>query len=197
MILNVPLVLASASPRRKSLLEAMGLDPIVQPAEVDETPQPDETPTQMVERLALAKAQAVSPEYPDAIVLGSDTTVVLDGRILGKPESGDEARSMLRELSGREHEVITSLALVHESSDRQVVTSERTSVRFDTLSDRRIERYVAGGSPMDKAGSYGIQDDQGAYFVRGIRGDYYTVMGLPLNLLYRTAIATFPDLVTD
>ena len=197
MILNVPLVLASASPRRKSLLEAMGLDPIVQPAEVDETPHPDESPTRMVERLALAKARAVSPDHPHAIVLGSDTTVVLDGRILGKPESEDEARFMLKELSGREHDVITSLALVHEVSDRHVVTSERTRVAFDTLSDRRIERYVAGGSPMDKAGSYGIQDDQGAFFVRGIHGDYYTVMGLPLNLLYRTAMATFPDLVTD
>ena len=151
----------------------------------------------MVERLALDKARAVQHAHPDALIMGSDTTVVLDGEVLGKPEDAADAHRMLRRLSGREHEVITSLALIHPASGREVVVSETTRVRFDTLSERQIERYVAGGSPMDKAGSYGIQDDQGAFFVRTIAGDYYTVMGLPLNLFYRTAIAAFPDLVDD
>ena len=197
MILKAPLVLASASPRRRSLLEAMGFEPVVHPADVDESVRPDESPKAMVERLALDKARAVMHAHPDALILGSDTTVVLDGDVLGKPDDEAHARRMLRRLSGREHQVITSLALVHVPTGREVVASEVTRVRFDVLSDGQIARYVEGGSPMDKAGSYGIQDDQGAFFVRGIHGDYYTVMGLPLNLFYRTAVTAFPDLVDD
>lgn len=104
---------------------------------------------------------------------------------------------MLRQLSGRTHRVMTSLALVHAASGRAVVDVEVTEVTFDELTDPQIDRYVEGGSPMDKAGAYGIQDDQGAFFVRRIDGDYYTVMGLPLNRLYKTARTHFPDLVSD
>lgn len=197
MILKAPLVLASASPRRRSLLEAMGFSPVVHPADVDETVRPHESAKAMVERLALEKAHAVMHDHPDALILGSDTTVVLDGVVLGKPDDAAEARAMLRRLSGREHQVITSLALVHVPTGRETVTSEITRVQFDALTDRQIARYVEGGSPMDKAGAYGIQDDQGAFFVRSIDGDYYTVMGLPLNLFYRTTVTTFPDLVDD
>ena len=197
MILRASLVLASASPRRRSLLEAMGFSPVVHPADVDETVRQEESPKAMVERLALEKARAVRDHHPDALILGSDTTVVLDGNVLGKPKDAADARRMLRRLSGREHQVITSLALIHVPTGRETVASEITRVRFDPLTDGQIDRYVEGGSPMDKAGAYGIQDDQGAFFVRNIDGDYYTVMGLPLNLFYRTARSTFPDLVDD
>jgi len=175
----------------------MGFDPVIRPADVDEDMLDGESPEEMVKRLALAKAGAVAPEFPDALVLGSDTTVVLDGAVLGKPASEQDAIAMLRRLSGRTHQVISSVGLIHEASDRRIVDAQVTDVTFDELTDRQIERYVEGGSPMDKAGAYGIQDDQGAFFVRHISGDYYTVMGLPLNLLYRMARREFPDLVND
>ncbi|MDE2996685.1 MAG: Maf family protein [Bacteroidota bacterium] len=194
MILRVPLVLASASPRRSSLLDAMGLNPLVQSADVDETPLPDEDPSTMAERLAKAKAESVAEDHPEALVLGSDTTVVLDGSILGKPDTEQEAVSMLSSLSNRSHTVISSLALVHTESKRSFVASERTTVFFDALTPEQIQRYVASGSPMDKAGAYGIQDDQGAFFVRRIEGDYYTVMGLPLNLFHRMVVRFYSDL---
>ena len=175
----------------------MGLDPIIRPADVDERMLPDETPKAMVERLALAKAGAVAEDFPDALVLGSDTTVVLDGSVLGKPSSAEEAGAMLRSLSGKTHQVISSVGLIHRASRRDIVAAQVTDVTFDQLTEQQVERYVASGSPMDKAGAYGIQDDQGAFFVRHISGDYYTVMGLPLNLLYRLSREGFPDLVTD
>ncbi len=197
MTLSAPLVLASASPRRKHLLVAMGLNPLVQPADIDESELEGESPADMVKRLALAKSQAVAPQYPDALVLGSDTIVVLDDTVLGKPATSADAANMLRRLSGRTHRVMTSIALVHASSGRSTVDIEVTEVTFDDLTDPQIDRYVEGGSPMDKAGAYGIQDDQGAFFVRRIDGDYYTVMGLPLNRLSRVARTHFPDLVSD
>lgn len=197
MIVSVPLVLASASPRRKHLLHVMGLNPVIHPADIDETELENESPEAMVKRLALDKASAVAPLHPEALVIGSDTTVVLDGAVLGKPASKAEASTMLRRLSGRSHQVMTSIALVHADTKRSVVDVEVTEVTFDELTDPQIDRYVEGGSPMDKAGAYGIQDDQGAFFVRHIEGDFYTVMGLPLNKLHRLARTHFPDLISD
>lgn len=167
------------------------------PADIDETELEGESPSDMVKRLALKKARAVAPKHPDSLVLGSDTTVVLEGAILGKPATEAEAASMLHRLSGRTHRVMTSIALVHAATDRFIVDVEVTEVTFDELTDPQVNRYVEGGSPMDKAGAYGIQDDQGAFFVRRIDGDYYTVMGLPLNRLSRIARTHFPDLVSD
>lgn len=175
----------------------MGLNPVVHPADIDETELKGESPSDMVKRLALKKARAVAPKHPDSLVLGSDTTVVLEGAILGKPATEAEAASMLHRLSGRTHRVMTSIALVHAATDRFIVDVEVTEVTFDELTDPQVNRYVEGGSPMDKAGAYGIQDDQGAFFVRRIDGDYYTVMGLPLNRLSRIARTHFPDLVSD
>ncbi|MDA0684324.1 MAG: Maf family protein [Bacteroidetes bacterium] len=195
MILLAPLILASASPRRKSLLAAMGFDFTCLPAHLNEDPFPNESPTDMACRLAVEKASTIAKNNETALVLGSDTTVVLDGKMLGKPATEAEAITMLRLLSGRTHEVITSVALVHNASSRCVVEPSSTSVKFDTLDDARIKEYVASGSPMDKAGSYGIQDDQGAFFVREIHGDYYTVVGLPLNLLHRMLTGSFKDLI--
>ncbi len=139
----------------------------------------------------------MAPLHPEALVIGSDTTVVLDGRVLGKPASKTEASAMLRRLSGCTHRVLTSIALIRAMTERSVVDVEVTEVTFDELTDPQIDRYVEGGSPMDKAGAYGIQDDQGAFFVRRIEGDFYTVMGLPLNALYRLAHTHFSDLVSD
>jgi len=197
MILLAPFILASASPRRKALLTAMGFVFESIPAHLNEEPLPSESPKDMACRLALDKAATIAKDHEDALVLGSDTTVVLEGQMLGKPSTEAEAVGMLTTLSGRTHEVITSVALVHNASSRRVVEASTTSVVFDELSETRIRRYVASGSPMDKAGSYSIQDDQGAFFVREIHGDYYTVVGLPLNLLHRMLTDSFTDLINE
>lgn len=156
---------------------------------------PGETPDAFVRRLASEKAREISGSYEDALVLGADTVVVLDGAILGKPEDTDDARAMLARLSGRTHVVYTGMAIEHGHTRRSVSHVSRTHVRMDVLSSEEIADYVAGGSPMDKAGAYGIQDDRGALFVTGIEGDYYTVMGLPLNALYRILRRDFADLI--
>jgi septum formation protein len=177
-------VLASSSPRRQQLVRQMGAEYAVIVPDIDESLRPDETPADHVERLALEKALGVSPGRADGVVLGSDTVVVLDGHILGKPKDHDEARGMLRRLSGRTHTVYTGYALVDIATGRRIVSHEQTAVTFRTLDDDEIDHYVAGGSPLDKAGSYGIQDDFGAVFIERIDGDYYTVMGLPLCRVY-------------
>jgi septum formation protein len=173
-------VLASSSPRRQQLLRQMGAEFVVAVPDIDETLRPGETPEAHVERLALEKAGAVSHGRSDGVVLGSDTIVVLGDRILGKPADPAQARSMLAMLSGRTHTVFTGFALLDIASGRRVVAHERTNVTFRRLDPEEIAHYVAGGSPMDKAGSYGIQDDFGAVFIERIEGDYYTVVGLPL-----------------
>ncbi|MDO3720383.1 Maf family protein [Marinobacter sp. chi1] len=171
-------VLASASPRRSELLQQMGVSFTVQPADVNETPNSGERPDTYVERLAREKALAVFSDYPDALVLGSDTSVVLDDRILGKPHDQSEARTMLKRLSGRSHQVMTSVALVSKSGCRSLVVV--TDVEFRTLSEGEIDAYIASGEPMDKAGGYGIQG-LGGIFVRELRGSYSAVVGLPLQ----------------
>lgn len=174
------LYLASASPRRSELLTQIGVPFITQIVPIDETPQPNEAPAAYVERLARAKAQAVlnlQPWSGTAVVLGSDTAVVLDGRILGKPRDRDDALATLAALSGREHQVLTAVALVSEArAEARVVTS---TVRFKTLSQAQIEAYWATGEPCDKAGSYGIQG-LAAVFVSQMQGSYSAVVGLPL-----------------
>ena len=157
-----------------------------------------------MEALARQKAEAVAPLFPDALTLGADTVVVLhdgpgeappDAEVLGKPTDEAHARETLARLSGRAHQVYSGLALVHPASGRTVTAHERTSVTFAVLSADEIAAYVAAGSPMDKAGAYGIQDDAGALFVSGVHGDYYNVVGLPLHRLYRTLRLHFSDLL--
>ena len=194
MQLGVPFILASGSPRRKHLLQQTGFEFTVLPADLDEKTLPGESVNEMVSRLAAEKASCVSDLHPDALVLGSDTTVEVDGTVLGKPTSKQEAIEMLCRLSGRVHKVHTGIALAHGVSKRLVTTVETTSVEFDEINSTEITRYVETGSPMDKAGSYGIQDE-GAFFVKGIRGDFYTVMGLPLHRLYRLLRSDFDDLI--
>lgn len=195
MKFRVPFILASRSPRRSHLLAQLGFDFEVQPSEIDETVSDTVTPVELVRTLAFEKASAVSRARPESLVLAADTIVVLDDIILGKPGDAAEARAMLRSLSDATHTVYSGIALIHRASRRAITGVESTRVTFDALSEEEIEEYVEGGSPMDKAGSYGIQDDRGALFVKRIEGDYYNVVGLPLHRLYRMLRADFSDLL--
>lgn len=188
------LILASSSPRRRTLLERLGVEFEIMVHPVDEIVEPGLSPAETVHALAHRKAELVSIQNPDRLVLAADTVVVLDDRILGKPASKAEAADMLAGLSGRTHKVVTGVALLHHESKRTVVDHEVTEVTFAPLTIDEIDVYVAGGSPMDKAGAYGIQDDRGSLFVRRISGDYNNVVGLPLNLIYRLLRLNFPDL---
>ncbi len=172
------LILASSSPRRSALLEQLGIDPIVRPSDVDETPRPGEAPDEYVERLARAKAAAADPD--GAVVVAADTIVTIDGELLGKPRSAAEARAHLRRLSGREHEVLTGLAVRTEGAEAAGV--ESTRVTFAALDESDIAWYVATGEPTDKAGSYAIQG-AGGLFVSEIDGSFDNVIGLPRRLL--------------
>lgn len=181
-----PIVLASKSPRRISLLRQIGFDPIVIEADVPEDFRDDETPVENALRLALKKARAIEPSVKDAIIVGADTIVVLDGQLLGKPENTQDAHRMLRMLSGRTHTVITGFALLDVPTCKWTTEFEQTRVTFRELPDDEIAEYVSGGSPMDKAGAYGIQDDYGAVFVTRIEGCFYNVVGFPLAKFYST-----------
>ncbi|HUF28245.1 MAG TPA: Maf family protein [Gemmatimonadaceae bacterium] len=175
-------ILASASPRRRDLLRLVGIPHEVHPAEIDETPLPDEEPAAHVERLAREKASAVAREHPKALTIGADTIVVVDDEVLGKPRDAAEAARMLRALSGRSHIVFTAVAVARDG--RVEAEVERVAVTFRPLDEREIDRYVATGEPMDKAGAYGIQGF-GATIVERIDGDYFAVMGLAIVRLIR------------
>lgn len=189
--LRTPLVLASASPRRRDLLNRLGLTVVVRPSGADETWPHSLDVGPAAETVALRKARAVVA--PGALILAADTVVVLDGEILGKPADADAAHATLRRLSGRTHTVVTGLAL--RLGERTTTAHERTLVTFANLTDREIGAYVATGSPLDKAGAYGIQDDAGALLVARVEGDYPNVVGLPLRRLYETLLDFVPDLV--
>lgn len=181
-----PLVLASASPRRSEILRAVGWTFEAQAADIDETMTTDEDPRAYVERLALTKAETVAAGRLFGLVLGADTVVVVDGRVLGKPRGSDEAREMLELLSGREHEVLTGVALVRAESKRAVVAHERTRVRFGVLAPAEIDWYIATGEPVDKAGAYAVQG-RASLFIDRIEGDYWNIVGLPVRLVYKLA----------
>jgi len=212
------LILASSSPRRQELIQMLGLPVMIMPSDADETVEPDWTPGQIVERLSLRKAEAVRSKAAErqGIVVGSDTIVVLDGQVLGKPRNADEAVEMLSSLSGREHRVFSGVALVDaaagEPSDKagdydttmhlgdigqyriqsespdgrpEIMVGHTVSkVTFRPMSDEEIWAYVKTGDPLDKAGAYGVQGI-GSVFIEKIEGDFYSIMGLPLNLLYQ------------
>ncbi len=191
------MILASQSPRRRQLLEELGYSLTIVPADIDETPSPDETPVQLVERLSREKAEATRRaaaekglEDPDGLLVAADTIVWDDsGNALGKPSDADDARRMLGELSGRAHHVSTGCCLMELGPDGEAAAAvsfvETTDVEFWPLSEAQINAYVATGEPMDKAGAYGIQG-RGRVLVREIRGDYFSVVGLPVSRLVRT-----------
>jgi septum formation protein len=162
------------------------LEPEVIPSRVEETFDARLTPDQNARTLALAKARDVGNMVGSGTIIGADTIVVVDGFPLGKPSDSEEAKSMLGRLSAREHTVITAFALLEQPAGRYRVESEHTAVTFRQLPPDEIDEYVAGGSPLDKAGAYGIQDDYGAVFVSGIRGCFYNVVGFPLSKFYTT-----------
>jgi len=180
------LILASRSPRRRHLLEQIGLTVRVVPCDIPEEFDSLLSPAENAAALSLQKARCVAPGVQEGIVIGADTIVVVDGQMLGKPSDRDDAVQMLQLLSGRTHTVATGFALLDRPSDRFVTAVELTDVTFRRLPRREIEEYVDGGSPMDKAGAYGIQDDYGAVFVTRIEGCFYNVVGLPLSKFYTT-----------
>jgi septum formation protein len=184
MNLLKPLVLASASPRRISLLQQIGLTVDIRPSRVPEVFDGTLSAEDNAKMLALGKAREVSRDIRRGIVVGADTIVNVDGRLLAKPETPAEAVQMLQRLSGRTHRVVTGIALVDCPSGVSLTDAETTEVTFRPLPREEIEEYVAGGSPMDKAGAYGIQDDYGAVFVTRIEGCFYNVVGFPLARFY-------------
>jgi septum formation protein len=176
------LILASSSPRRRDLLTAAGIPFEVFPVAVDESVGKSEPPGEHVRRLAQEKAREAFAERPGSVVLAADTIVLVGGEMMGKPKDDDDAARMLRQLSGREHEVLTGLAIM---SDKGVAIEVcRTRVWVNPLSDEEIEEYVASGEPADKAGAYGIQG-RGSRFIDRIQGSYSNVIGLPVALVYR------------
>ena len=181
------LILASASPRRRELLEKLDIRFEIRPAFVDESPLPGEDASTYPLRTAVKKAMAVAEHLgkeEEALVVAADTVVVIDDDILGKPADVEEAKAMLSRLAGREHIVITGLGLVDTRSGRTLSAAEQTIVYFNAFSEAQIDAYVATGEPLDKAGAYGIQG-KGSLLVRKIDGDFYNVMGLPLSRLDR------------
>lgn len=175
-------ILASASPRRQELFHKITDDFTVQPAEVEETIPPDVLPEDVAVYLSHIKADAVSKNNPNAIVIGCDTIVLLEEQVLGKPHSPEEAKAMLQTLSGKTHQVITGTTVTDGS--RTVTFSSETAVTFYPLSEAEIDAYLATGEPFDKAGAYGIQG-KGSLLIHSIQGDYFTVMGLPVARLSR------------
>jgi len=174
------LILASASPRRAEILHNAGFSFIVMSSAVDETPFPEESPSDHVQRLADAKAELVAARaVGPAIILAADTVVTLEGRIFGKPRSTDDARHMLENLSGRTHSVLTGVTLIRLPDAERRSFVESTLVHFAQLSPEEISRYLATEEPHDKAGAYAIQGRAGRYIPR-IEGDYFNVVGLPL-----------------
>lgn len=174
------LILASASPRRADLLASCGIFFLKDSADIDETPLQDETPQQMVERLSCEKARAVAQRHPDCIVLGADTTVVINGENLGKPTDADAAKVFLRKLQGQEHQVWGGLSLLCPGQGTEFIESYQSHVRMMPLTEDQIALYVATGEPLDKAGAYAIQGI-GASLIEGVRGSYTNVVGLNLS----------------
>jgi septum formation protein len=183
MTLPLPnLVLASASPRRRELLSGLGVRFSIRAADLDETPLPGEEPRDTVLRLAQAKAAAQA--HPGELALAADTDVVIDGEMLGKPRDPADACRMLGRIAGREHTVLTAVALEEPGRDRRAVGIATSRVLMAAMSREEIERYVATGEPLDKAGAYAVQGI-GALFVEEVYGNYTNVVGLPLPLTYR------------
>jgi len=187
----VQLILASSSPRRRQLLQLLGLKFEVRSANIDESIQGGETPSAYVERVAMLKAVRVATQMPQALILGADTAVVVDGRVLGKPQSPADARRMLTLLSGRSHAVLTGIALAGTHQSSRIVESQ---IDFRVLSRGEIDWYIRTGEPMDKAGAYGAQGI-GSFLIQSVHGSYSNVVGLPLAetlLLLNRAGVSFP-----
>lgn len=183
--LREKLVLASSSPRRKEILDAAGWPYEAIVAGIDESLMPNEEPAAYVQRLARSKAEAVAAQLRAGLVLGADTTVVIDNHILGQPEDDSDARRMLQLLNGKWHEVLTGVAVVRVGGE-SLVDYETTRVRFAEMTEHEIDWYIATGEARGKAGAYGIQGAAGL-FIEEIQGDYFNIVGLPIRLAYELA----------
>ncbi len=189
----MPLILASASPRRKELLSLFHIPFTIRVADIDETMDPEKSPGEEVSRVSRRKALAVPREEGD-IVIAADTIVVCENQVLGKPKDEEEAARMLRLLSGRDHQVMTGCTVL--CGDRSESFTEVTDLHFRSLTEAEIQKYIRTGEPMDKAGSYGIQGGA-ALFCQRLSGDYYNVMGLPVCRLGETLRRLAPQLMED
>jgi len=185
--INIPIILASQSPRRKQLLEILGLDFAIEPADINEDLLSNESPIEHSIRIAKEKGLKIASKYNDKVlIISADTIVVIDNHILSKPKDNLEASIFLKLLSGRSHNVFTTFFIYETTSKKNTIHTEKTEVYFRNLDNEEIEAYIKTGSPLDKAGAYGIQDDFGAVFVEKIVGCYYNVVGLPLHSLYKS-----------
>ena len=184
LMLIPPLILASKSPRRAEILRAAGWEFEMLAANIDETRHESEMAVDYVRRLAQSKAEAVAQRVQAGLVLGADTIVVVDNEILGQPRDEQEARRMLRLLSGKWHEVLTGVAVVNVADDHKMVDHQVTRVRFADISAEEIEWYLSTGETSDKAGAYAIQG-YGAVFIEEVQGDYFNIVGLPIRLVYK------------
>lgn len=176
------IILASKSPRRKELMELTPWEFSVDAVDVDETMDESQDIEENLKELACKKALPIARKYPDDIVIGSDTIVYIDGQILGKPADTDHAKKLLKKLSGRAHSVYTGVCII-DANDKKIKFCEKTTVVFKELTEEEIDWYVSSGEPMGKAGAYGIQGHAGL-FVESIVGDYFNVVGLPINRVY-------------
>ncbi len=179
------LILASGSPRRAEILQAVGWEFTKSVPDIDESEIEGESPADYVVRLARNKAEAIAVDHPSSVVLGADTTVVIDQRIIGKPIDLADATRMIGLLAGKEHEVLTGIAIA--AAGKTVTGFQRTRVKFAEMSNDEIEFLVSEGDPLDKAGAYAVQA-QAALFIEYIDGDYWNVVGLPIHLVYRLMV---------
>ncbi|HSQ89227.1 Maf family protein [Romboutsia sp.] len=176
------IILASASPRRKEILENTNVKFDVVKSEIDEVILDQELPSQVVMRLAFEKCMDIAGRYEDDLVIGADTIVVLDGIILGKPKDKDDATSMIKKLSGKTHQVITGISLINLNANKKIIDYVVSNVKFKDLSEEDIKDYIQTNESLDKAGGYGIQG-YGALLVEEIQGDYFNIVGLPISRL--------------
>src|SRR5699024_10139204 len=192
------LILASASPRRKQLLGVLGISFSGQKSNIEESFNDNDRPADIVQVLARKKAVAVAQGRPQKIIIGADTMVFHRNNLLGKPQNAKQAIKMLQRLQNSMHQVITGITLLKTDANGTIQQQrsfyESTNVWFGTITQKEIEKYVATGSPFDRAGGYGIQDDWGAVFVKKIEGDYYNIVGLPVHALYKHLKAFAPKI---
>ena len=185
---NLPIFLASKSPRRKKLLKQLNISFRTLDIEVDETIYTGESPVRAVKRLSIDKLKEAKKHVLHGIIITADTIVVLDKKIIGKPINNINAKKILKKLSGKTHLVYTGFSIFNSVSGKTITDYEKTLVTFRKLGVNEIDDYIKTGSPMDKAGAYGIQDDFGAVFIKKINGCYYNVVGLPLPKLYQSLL---------
>jgi len=183
---NIRIYLASKSPRRRKLLKQLGIKFKAFSVDLKEEILDGEHPIQTVKRLAEHKLQSAIRKVKNGIIITADTIVVLDHEIIGKPQNKKDAFNILKKLSGKTHKVYTGYVVFNTISKKKIVGYEQTEVTFRNLTNQEISDYIKTGSPMDKAGAYGIQDDFGAVFVKRINGCYYNVVGLPLSKIYKS-----------